>query len=108
MTPVASALDEVLTLARDLKVLRQDQLARILELAPKMDEAGLAKLKGQLEKIKDVQMKDLQKKTAVLKQAASAHKEWEADKARTALQTAEASDSAHSQETAEGLLSTLN
>lgn len=102
-----SLLDEVLALAQGLKALRPDQLAKIQKLAPTMDEGELEKLKGQLEKIKQAQMNDLKKKSEVLKKAGSAHAEWEADKARTALQKAETADTAHSQEEAEDLLSTL-
>lgn len=103
----ASLLDEVLALAKGLKSLRPDQLAKIQKLAPGMDEGGLEKLKGQLEKIEQAQQADLKEKTDVLKHAASAHKEWEADKARVALEKAETAETAHSQEEAEDLLSTL-
>ncbi len=104
----APSLDEILALAKSLPVLKEDQLSRILTLAPKMDAAALTRLKVQLDKIKSVYLKDLKQKTEVLHHAAAAHKEWQADKARDALHEAESADLAASQETASHLLSSLN
>ncbi len=108
MAVADSLLKEVLALAKGLKALRPDQLAHILEFAPKMGEEDLMKVKASLEKVQAAQKKDLAAKTEVLKSAAAAHQGWEADKARTALKAEESTENQSAQASAEQLLSTLN
>ncbi|QQR54476.1 hypothetical protein IPG41_04725 [Candidatus Peregrinibacteria bacterium] len=105
---MAALLDEVLNLAKGIPALTGETLARILQLAPNMKEEDLLRLKQFLLDLKAAQMKDLQSKTEVLKKAAAAHSEWQADKARTKRVAAESADVAASQSQADSLLSTLN
>lgn len=107
MPAQVSTLDEVLALAQGLKVLSSDQLAKIQKLAPSMDEGGLEKLKGQLEKIRDENRKDMDKKVKAYEKLASYWTEKKADSARAQLQKTEDLSRSHDAEDADHLLSNL-
>lgn len=103
-----STLEEVLALAKSLKVLRPDQLAHILEIAPKMGETDLVKVKESLLKIKTTHEKEMKEKMEVLHSASAVHKGWEAGKVRVSLEAKESQDQSSQVATAEALLQTLN
>lgn len=77
---------DVITLAQNTKALTKEQLAKILELAPRMTAEELEGLKATLKTITEDRVK---KELEVHKQVASYHSEWKADTSRAALQTQE-------------------
>lgn len=77
---------DVITLAQNTKALTKEQLAKILEMAPKMTSEELEGLKATLKTITEDRVK---KELEVHKQVASYYSEWKADTSRAALQTQE-------------------
>ena len=89
MAAALSLLEEVLALAKSLKALRPDQLAHILEIAPKMGKEDLMKVKVSLENIQGAEVTGMKEELDVRKKAALAYHAWSAEKMRSALQIQE-------------------
>lgn len=104
---MAATLDEVLTLAKSTHALSQEQLSRILALAPTMGEADLEKMKSMLMGVQEAEEKDMKAKIYVLKNAAAAQAGWQADKSRQALQQKESSQLNTDAAQAEALIKTI-
>ena len=83
MGPTAS---DIIALAQNTKALSNEQLAKILELAPHMTTDELEALKTTISAVTEEKVR---KELAVHKQVASIHSEWKADTSRVALQTQE-------------------
>lgn len=91
---MAALLDEVLELARTTQALPDKERQRVFAIADKMSPTDLEKLKVSLLKIRDAEMADMKAKIAVYKNAAAAHQEWKADRARSQLVKNESADRA--------------
>lgn len=104
---MASTLEEVLALAQGTHALSQEQLSRILALAPTMGAADLEKLKGMIEGVRTAEENDMKTKLAVYQKAAAAQEEWKAGIARKERQTAEAPELLQDAAQADALISKI-
>jgi hypothetical protein len=104
---MAATLDEVLNLAKSTHALSQEQLSRILVLAPTMSEADLEKMKNMLMGVQEAEVKDVKASIAVLKNAAAAQAGWKADKAHAVLEQKEAAQLNTDAAQAEALIKTI-
>lgn len=102
-----ATLDEVLSLAKATKALSEAQLARILELAPKMSSADLEQLKATILNVQKEEIKEMKRKIEIFKTASAYQKEWVADTAREKLATIENDDHRQSMQTADNLINNL-
>lgn len=104
---MAATLDEVLTLAKSTHALSQEQLSRILALAPTMGEADLEKMKSMLMGVQEAEEKDMKAELEMRKKVASLRQQWQAGKDRTALQMQESAVSKEDQAQAEALIQNI-
>lgn len=104
---MASTLDEVLSLAQNTKALSKEQLARILEVAPKMGPEDLEKLKAMILKIQSSEQGKMKKELEVRKKVAVHYLEWKSDKDRDALQTQEGASKREDSAQAEALIQNI-
>lgn len=99
-----SFAQNVITLAQNTKALSKEQLARILELAPKMDRAKLEDLKRMLDEIRAEELASMKRELELRKKVASAYEEWKADKTRNALKLEEGAVTREDSAQAESLI----
>ncbi len=95
---MAATLDEVLTLAKSTHALSQEQLSRILALAPSMGVTDLERMKSMLMGVQEAEVKDMKEKiTAHEKLAffAAGQVRDEREKAETAEQLKDRSQADH-------------
>lgn len=86
---MAATLDEVLELAKGTHALSQEQLSRILALAPTMDAADLERLKTVILGVRAAETESAKKQLAIYKKAADAQEAWSASTAHEKLKNAE-------------------
>ncbi len=82
-------VSDVIALAQNTKALSKEQLARILELAPKMTEVDLEKLRQMITSIQASDLKKMERELAVRQKMNVHYMDWKSDKARNSLQTQE-------------------
>jgi hypothetical protein len=86
---MAATLDEVLDLAKSSHSLSEEQLSRILVLAPDMGPEDLEKLKSMLTGLQEAEIKDMKNELEMRKKVAGAQHAWESKNARHALEEQE-------------------
>ena len=98
---------DVITLAQNTKALTKEQLAKILELAPRMTALELEHLKTMLDSVQKAQVQDMQNELATRKNVGAAFEEWKADTSRDALQTQEGASKNEEHAQAEALIQNI-
>jgi len=104
---MAASLDDVIALAKSTQALPQEQLSRILALAPTMGAADLENLKAMILSVQEAEVKDMKDKIAIFKKASAAQAGWKAEKAHQALQAQESTQLNTDAAQAEALIHTI-
>lgn len=104
---MAATLDEVLTLAKSTHALSQEQLSRILALAPTMGESDLERLKTTLMGVQTAEENSAKAQLAVYKEASLAQTQWRFENQTKGLQQEEAKEVLQDAATADQLISNL-
>lgn len=104
---MAATLDEVLTLAKSSHALSQEQLSRILALAPTMGEADLEKMKSMLMGVQEAEVKDMKAELDMRKKVASLEQQWQTNQTLQTLHSKESSSQEKDEALAEATLKTL-
>lgn len=107
MSSLSSLLEDVTSMIHEIASLSEEQRTRFLAVADKLDEKQLSALKTTLLKVREEEMAQMKADLETLHKAGAAFKEWQADKARVALQTSESSSLKADAVSADGLLSKL-
>lgn len=104
---MGTTASEVIALAQNTKALSKEQLARILEVAPKMTLEDLEQLKQMILSVQQAEIKDMKAELEVRQKVGAAYQEWQADKSRNALKTQEGAVTKEDQAQAETLIQNI-
>ncbi|OGJ45742.1 hypothetical protein A3J23_01390 [Candidatus Peregrinibacteria bacterium RIFCSPLOWO2_02_FULL_48_14] len=98
---------QVIALAQNTKALSKEQLTRISDLAPFMNETDLGKLHQMIAAVQAAEVEDMKKELETRQKVGSAYQEWKADKFRGDLQVKEGSVKGQEAAHAESLIQNI-
>ncbi|MFA4814884.1 MAG: hypothetical protein WC924_01245 [Candidatus Gracilibacteria bacterium] len=104
---MGTTASDVIALAQNTKALSKEQLARILEVAPKMTETDLENLKKMILAVQEAEIKSMKNELEVRKKVGAHFLEWKTDKTRDALQIQEGATRREDSAQAESLIQNI-
>lgn len=85
-TVIAVTADSVLALAKSTKSLSEEQMTRIRDTLPFMNEKDLKMLQKMIEKVRSAEIKDMKRELELRKKLAAANAECKSDRTREKFQ----------------------
>lgn len=107
MTVSVVTADSVLALTKSTKSLSEEQIKRIQDLLPFMNENDLKMLKAMLEKVRDAEVKDMQREIELRRELRAKKEEIVADEARETLKSKEGGSQQADEKYAESLIQNM-